>query len=146
MTNKEFAFNYAGKEFMYCGNRVILVGFNSKRPGTVIVSPLEGKAARPFCLEGERLDRRDVITYGTGTEVYRHVDLDEIVPVTGGNPRTAAGPATPGGRIARYGGRQGTNRPVTGGSVSAVHKGAGERPRNLSPGVRVSSDVSEKVW
>lgn len=32
MTNEEFAFNYAGKEFMHYGNRVALVGCGSENP------------------------------------------------------------------------------------------------------------------
>lgn len=41
MTNKEFAFNYAGKEFMYYGDRVILVGYYGDCAGVAIVSPVE---------------------------------------------------------------------------------------------------------
>ena len=41
MTNEEFVFNYAGKEFMHYGNRVALVGHDSENPYAVIASPVE---------------------------------------------------------------------------------------------------------
>lgn len=41
MINKEFAFNYAGKEFMHYGNRVALVGHDSENPYAVIAPPVE---------------------------------------------------------------------------------------------------------
>ena len=41
MTNEEFAFNYADKEFMPYGNRVALVGHDSENPHAVIESPVE---------------------------------------------------------------------------------------------------------
>ena len=39
MTNKEFAFNYAGDVFTFFGDRVILVGYGVRYLGRVIVSP-----------------------------------------------------------------------------------------------------------
>lgn len=41
MTNEEFAFNYAGKEFMHHGNRVALAGHDSENPYAVIAPPVE---------------------------------------------------------------------------------------------------------
>lgn len=41
MTNEEFAFNYAGEEFMQYGNRVALVGRDSENPYAVTASPVE---------------------------------------------------------------------------------------------------------
>lgn len=41
MTNEEFAFNYADKEFMCYGNRAALVGHDSEKPYAVIESPVE---------------------------------------------------------------------------------------------------------
>nr|DAT68626.1 MAG TPA: hypothetical protein [Caudoviricetes sp.] len=144
MTNKEFAFNYAGKEFMYYGNRVILVGFNSKRPGTVIVSPLEEKAIKPFCWEGEYLDRWDVIMYKTDIGVYQYVNLNEIVPITNEKPQTVVKPMAPGGGIAYYEGQQGMNYSVINGSVSAVYKRQGSALKLVSRGEGIN-DVTEKV-
>ena len=44
MTSKEFAFKYAGKEFMFYGDRVIVVGYDDEYPDAVIVSPASGNA------------------------------------------------------------------------------------------------------
>lgn len=41
MTNEEFAFDYASKEFMHYGNRVALVGHDSENPYAVIEPPVE---------------------------------------------------------------------------------------------------------
>lgn len=41
MTNEEFAFNYADKEFMRYGNKVALVGHDSENPYAVIAPPVE---------------------------------------------------------------------------------------------------------
>lgn len=41
MTNEEFAFNYAGEEFMRYGNGVALVGHDSESPYAVIAPSVE---------------------------------------------------------------------------------------------------------
>lgn len=80
MTNKEFAFNYAGKEFMYYGDWVILVGYSSELPGSVIVSPTI--KARNFVCFWESLDNTDVITYRDKRTTYRYAQINELTPIT----------------------------------------------------------------
>ena len=60
MTNKEFAFNYAGKEFMFYGDRVIVVGYDNEYPDAVIVSPVSENTRAGYWAG---LDNTDVITH-----------------------------------------------------------------------------------
>lgn len=85
MTNKEFAFNYAGKEFMFYGIRVALVGYDSECPYTVIVSPVELRTGGCFW---ECLDPGDVITYRAKRKVYQYAQIDELKPVPDEKPQT----------------------------------------------------------
>lgn len=145
MTNKEFAFNYAGDEFMLDSDTVILVGYRSGYPETVIVSPTERYAGEPWYWEF--LDPTDVITYKTNIGAYLYANLNEIIPIHKEKPRAVAKvkPMTPGECIAYYEGQQGMNYSVINGSVSAVYKRQGSALKLVSWGDGVSN-VNEKVW
>ena len=144
MTNKEFAFNYAGDEFMLDGDIVILVGYRSGYPETVIVSPTERYAGEPW--HWEFLDSMDVITYKTNIGAYRYVNLNEIVPIYEEKPQPVAKvkPMTPGECIAYYEGQQGMNYSVVNGCVSAVYKRRGSALKLVSWGEGIIN-VTEKV-
>lgn len=145
MTNKEFAFNYAGDEFMLDSDTVILVGYRSGYPETVIVSPAERYAGEPWYWES--LDPTDVITYKTNIGAYLYANLNEIIPIHKKKPRPTpeVKPKTPGERIAYYEGQQGMNYSVINGSVSAVYKRQGSALKLVSWG-EGTNDVAEKVW
>lgn len=143
MTNKEFAFNYAGKEFMFYGNRVALVGYDSEYPDVVIVSPVESRTVGCFW---EGLDNTDRITCRTRRKAYQYAQIKELNPVTGEKPQTAPGvkPKTPGECIAYYEGQQGMNYSVVNGCVSGVHKRQGSALKIVSRGDSINS-VTEKI-
>ena len=145
MTNKEFAFNYAGKEFMYYGDRVILVGYNSEYPDEVIVSPVEGHTNGSFW-GWEFLDPSDFITYKTERTAYRYAQIKELRPVTEEKPQTVAKvkTVTPGECIAYYEGQQGMNYSVVNGCVSAVYKRQGSALKLVSRGDSINN-VTEKI-
>ena len=151
MTSKEFAFNYAGKEFMFYGDRVIVVGYDNEYPDAVIVSPTSGNARGCFW---EGLDCTDAITYrGKGT-TYQYARIEELSPVTEEKPQTVAEeklqtvtgvkPLTPGECIAYYEGQQGMNYSVVNGCVSAVYKGQGSALKLVSRGDGINN-VTEKI-
>lgn len=101
MTNKEFAFDYAGDGFTFDGGRFVLVGYESESPGVVILSPAEGRRNGPWYWE--TLGPTDVITYAAGIGKYQYANLNGLAPIRKGTPRTAApgaGPGTPGGGAA----------------------------------------------
>lgn len=135
MTNREFAFNYAGKEFMYYGTRVALVGYESESSYTVIISPLEIRTVGYFW---KGLGSGDVITYRGKGKVYQYAQINELVPVPEEKPRT------PGDCIAYYEGRRGMNYSVINGSVSAVYKRQGGALKLVSWGEGIN-DVTAKV-
>ena len=145
MTNKEFAFNYAGDEFMLDSDTVILVGYRSGYPETVIVSPTERYAGEPWYWEF--LDSTDVITYKTNIGAYLYADLNELIPIRKEKPRPTpeVRPKTPGERIAYYEGQQGMNYSVINGCVSAVYKRQGDALKLVSWGDGINN-VNEKVW
>lgn len=145
MTNKEFAFKYAGDRFMLDDDTVILVGYRSGYPETVIVSPTERYAGEPWYWDV--LDSMDVITYKANIRAYLYVNLNEIIPICEEEPRPApeVKPMTPGECIAYYEGRQGMNYSVINGSVSAMYKGQGGALQLVSRG-EGTNDVAEKVW
>ena len=135
MTNKEFAFNYAGKEFMFYGDKVIVVGYDNEYPDVVIVSPASGNARGCFW---EGLDNTDVITYrGKGKE-YQYARIEELRPVTEEKPKT------PGECIAYFEGQQGMNYSVVNGCVSAVYKRQGSALKLVSQGDSINN-VTEKI-
>lgn len=135
MTSKEFAFNYAGKEFIFYGDRVIVVGYDSEYPDVVIVSPESGNARGCFW---EGLDCTDRITYrGKGT-TYQYAQIEELSPVTEEKPMT------PGECIAYYEGQQGMNYSVVNGCVSAVYKRQGGALKLVSQGEGINN-VTEKI-
>ena len=144
MTNKEFAFNYAGKEFMYYGDWVILVGYSSELPGSVIVSPTT--KARNFVCFWESLDTTDVITHRGKRTTFRYVHMKWLVPVTEEKPQTVTKvkPLTPGECIAYYEGQQGMNYSVVNGCVSAVYKRQGSALKLVSRGDSINN-VTEKI-
>ena len=147
MTNKEFAFNYAGKEFMYYGNKVALVGYDSENPYTVLVSPVELRTVG--CFRGcfwKGLNSGDVITYKAERKVYQYAQINELKPVPEERPQTAPHnkPMTPGECIAYYEGQQGMNYSVVNGCVSAVYKRQGGALKLVSWGEGII-DVTEKV-
>ena len=144
MTSKEFAFKYAGKEFMYYGDRVILVGYSSGLPGSVIVSPTT--KARNFVCLWESLGNTDVITYRTEITTYRYAQVSELKPVTEEKPQTVTEekPKTPGGCIAYYEGQQGMNYSLVNGCVSAVYKRQGSALKLVSRGDSINN-VTEKI-
>ena len=143
MRNKEFAFNYAGKEFMYYGERVILVGYDSEYPDVVIVSPVDSRRVGCFW---EGLDNTDRITYGTKRKAYWYSQIKELGPVTEEKPQTVSEvkPKTPGECIAYYEGRQGMNYSVVNGCVSAVYKRQGSALKLVSRGDGINN-VTEKI-
>ena len=124
MTNKEFAFNYAGDEFMLYGDIVILVGYDSEYTSRVIVSPTEEYGGIPWYWKF--LDSTDVITYTTDIRKYQYADLNELTPIHKEKPKT------PGERIAYYEGQQGMNYSVINGCASAVYKRQGDALKLVS--------------
>lgn len=143
MTNKEFAFNYAGDEFMLYGDIVILVGYDIEDPSQVIVSPTEEHGGIPWYWEF--LDSTDVITYKTDIRRYQYADLNELIPIHKEKPTSRNKPKTPGECIAYYEGQQGMNYSVINGSVSAMYKRQGNALKLVSWGDGVNN-VNEKVW
>lgn len=145
MTNKEFAFNYAGDEFMLYGDIVILVGYNNEDTSQVIVSPAEEYGGFPWYWEF--LDSTDVITYTTDIRKYQYADLNELTPIHKEKPRPTpeVKPKTPGECIAYYEGQQGMNYSVISGCVSAVYKRQGDALKLVSGGDG-ANNVNEKVW
>ena len=151
MTNKEFAFNYAGKEFILYGDRVIVVGYDSEYPDVVIVSPTSGNAVGWFW---EGLDDIDVITYGGKRKEYQYARIDELKPVTKKKPKTVTKKkpqtvskvkaSTPGECIAYYEGQQSMNYSVVNGCVSAVYKRQGSALKLVSRGEGINN-VTEKI-
>lgn len=135
MTNKEFAFKYAGKEFMYYGIRVALVGYDSECTCEVIVSPVEIRTGGCFW---EGLDSGDVITYRAERKVYQYAQINELKPVPDEKP------GTPGECIACFEGQQGMNYSVVNGSVSGVYKRQGGALKLVSRGEGINN-VTEKV-
>lgn len=144
MTNKEFAFNYAGKEFRYYGDRVILVGYNVDGPDLLIVSPVFERTKAAYW---EAPDSSDVITYRTKRTTYQYAQVKELKPVTEEQPQTVARvkPKTPGECIAYFEGQQGMNYSVVNGSVSAVYKRQGSALKLVSWGVEGIINVTAKV-
>ena len=145
MTNKEFALNYAGKEFMYYGDRVILVGYDGDCTSVAIVSPVEVHTNGSFWSR-EFLDPSDFITYKTERTTYQYAQIKELGPVTGEKPQTVAGerPKTPGECIAYFWGRQGMNYSVVNGCVSAVYKRQGSALKLVSRGDSINN-VTGKI-
>lgn len=151
MTNKEFAFNYAGKEFMFYGYRVIVVGYDNEYPDVVIVSPAFPDAGGCFW---EGLDYTDVIIHRVKRKAYQYAQIEELSPVTEEKPQTMAEekpqtvteekPKTPGECIAHYEGQQGMNYSVVNGCVSAVYKRQGSALKLVSQGDSINN-VTEKI-
>lgn len=143
MRNKEFAFNYAGKEFTYYGERVILVGYDSGYPDVVIVSPVDSRRVGCFW---EGLDNTDRITYRTKIKAYWYSQIKELGPVTEEKPQTVARvkTVTPGECIAYCEGQQGMNYSVVSGCVSAVYKRQGSALKLVSRGDGINN-VTEKI-
>ena len=143
MTNKEFAFKYAGKEFMYYGNRVILVGYHSVLPDWLIVSPV---FECPRAGYWEDLDNTDVITYRDKRKAYQYAQVKELEAITEEKPQTVTEvkPLTPGECIAYYEGQQGMNYSVVNGCVSAVYKRQGSALKLVSQGEGINN-VTEKI-
>ena len=159
MTNKEFAFNYAGKEFIFYGDRVIVVGYDSIEPGLVLVSPVELRTCVCFW---EGLTSGDIITYSSDRTTYRYVQIRELKPVPEEKPQTVVKvkpktvtkvkpktvvkvkPKTPGECIAYYEGQQGMNYSVVNGCVSAVYKRQGSALKLVSRGDSINN-VTEKI-
>lgn len=143
MTGKEFAFNYAGKEFMFYGGGVILVGYDSEYPDVVIVSPVESRTVGCFW---EGLDNTDRITYRTKRKAYQYAQIKELNPVTEEKPQTVteAKPTTPGECIAYFEGQQGMNYSVVNGCVSGVYKRQGSALKLASRGDSINN-VTEKI-
>lgn len=86
MTNKEFAFKYAGDEFMFDGDRFILVGYESESPGVVILPLIESHGNEQWYWE--TLDPTDVITYMTDIRKYRYANLNGLIPIHKEKPQT----------------------------------------------------------
>ena len=137
MTSKEFAFYYAGKEFMYYGDRVVLVGYYGACASVAIVSPVEVHTNGSFWSR-EFLDPSDFITYKTERTTYQYAQIEELNPVTGEKPKT------PGECIAYYEGQQGMNYSVVNGCVSAVYKRQGSALKLVSRGDSINN-VTEKI-
>ena len=135
MTNKEFAFKYAGKEFMFYGDRVILVGYVNECPDLVIVSPVSENTRAGYWAG---LGNSDVITYRDKRETYQYPQIEELSPVTEEKPKT------PGECIAYYEGQQGMNYSVVNGCVSAVYKRQGSALKLVSQGDGINN-VTEKI-
>lgn len=145
MTNKEFAFNYAGKEFMYHGDKVILVGYDMSGPDLLIASPTEAYTIGSFWY-GDSLEFSDVITYKTDIEAYQYANLNELIFIDDEKPQTVTEvkPLTPGECIARYEGCQGMNYSVVNGCVSAMYKRQGSALKLVSRGDSINN-VTEKI-
>ena len=159
MTSKEFAFNYAGKEFMFYGDRVVLVGYDSLESGLVLVSPVESRTVACFW---EGLTSGDIITYSSDRTTYRYVQIRELKPVPEERPQTVVKvkpktvvkvkpktvvkikPKTPGECIAYYEGQQGMNYSVVNGCVYAVYKRQGSALKLVSRGDGINN-VTEKI-
>ena len=143
MTSKEFAFNYAGKEFMFYGDRVIIVGYDSEYPDVVIVSPVSENTRAGYWAG---LDNTDVITYRDKRETYQYSQIGELESVTGEKPQavTDEKAKTPGECIAYYEGQQGMNYSVVNGCVSAVYKRQGSALKLVSRGDSINN-VTEKI-
>lgn len=143
MTGKEFAFNYAGKEFMFYGDRVIVVGYDNEYPDVVIVSPASGNARGCFW---EGLDYNDVVTHRVKGKAYQYTQIEELKPVTEEKPQTVTGekPKTPGECIAYFEGQQGMNYSVVNGCVSAVYKRQESALKLVSQGEGINN-LTEKI-
>ena len=143
MTNKEFAFNYAGKEFMFYGDRVIVVGYDNECPDMVIVSPVSGNTRAGYWAG---LDNTDVITYRDKRETYQYSQIGELGSITEEKPQavTDEKTKTPGECIAHYEGQQGMNYSVVNGCVSAVYKRQGSALKLVSRGDSINN-VTEKI-
>lgn len=146
MTNKEFAFNYAGKEFMFYGDRVTVVGYDNEYPEVAIVSPEEVHTNGSFWGR-EFLDPSDFITYKTERTAYQYAQIKELEPITEEKPQAVAKvkPMTPGECIAYYEGQQGMKHSVINGCVSAVYKRQGDALKLVSWGDGINN-INEKVW
>lgn len=148
MISKEFAFKYAGKEFMFYGIRVILVGYDSECSGVVIVSPPESRTEGCFW-QGDSLEFSDVIIYKTDIDAYQYAQIDELKPVPGEKPctpltRGEVKSMVQGECIAYYEGQQGMNYSVVNGCVSAVYKRQGSALKLVSWGEGINN-VTEKI-
>ena len=143
MTNKEFAFKYAGKEFMFYGDRVIVVGYNIEYPDMVILSPVSENTRAGYWAG---LDNTDVITYRDRRETYQYSQIGELESITEEKPRavTDEKTKTPGECIAYYEGQQGMNYSVVNGCVSAVYKRQGSALKLVSQGDSINN-VTEKI-
>lgn len=145
MNNKEFAFNYAGKEFMYYGDRVILVGYYGDCASVAIVSPVEVHTYGSFWSQAF-LDPLDFITYKTGRTTYQYAQIKELEPITEEKLQTVTWekPKTPGECIAYFEGQQGMNYSIVNGCVSALYKRQGSALRLASRGVSINN-VTEMI-
>ena len=87
MTNIEFALDCAGKEYMYYGHKVILVGYSSEYINTVIVSPVELRTDGGFW---RFLGDTDVITYKSKgyNEAYQYANLNALIFIDAEKPQT----------------------------------------------------------
>lgn len=146
MTNKEFAFNYAGKEFTLYGIRVIVVGYDNEYPDVVIVSPSFPDAGGCFW---EGLDYTDVITHRAKRKAYQYAQIEELSPVTEEKPCTPltggeVKPMAPGECIAYCEGQKGMNYSVVNGCVSAAYKRQGGALKLVSRGDSINN-VTEKI-
>ena len=143
MTNKEFAFNYAGKEFMFYGDRVIVVGYDIEYPDVVIVSPVSENTRAGYWAG---LDNTDVITYRDKRETYQYSQIGELESITKKKLQTVSKvkTATPGECIAYFEGQQGMNYSVVNGCVSAVYKRQGSALKLVSRGDSINN-VTEKI-
>ena len=143
MTGKEFACNYAGKEFMFYGDRVIVVGYDIKYPDVVIVSPVSENTRAGYWAG---LDNTDVITYRDERETYQYSQIGELESITEEKPQavTDVKPRTPGECIAYFEGQQGMNYSVVNGCVSALYKGQGSALKLVSRGDSINN-VTEKI-
>lgn len=143
MTSKEFAFNYAGKEFMFYGYRVIVVGYDNEYPDVVIVSPAFPDAGGCFW---EGLDYTDVIIHRVKRKAYQYAQIEELSPIAEEKSQAVAKvkTAAPGECIAYYEGQQGMNYSVVNGCVSAVYKRQGSALKLVSRGEGINN-VTEKI-
>ena len=145
MTNIEFALDCAGKEYMYYGHKVILVGYSSEYINTVIVSPLELRTDGGFW---RFLGDTDVITYKSKgyNEAYQYANLNALIFIDAEKPQTVpeVKPKSPGECIAYYEGQQGMNYSVVNGCVSAVYKRQGSALKLVSQGDSINN-VTEKI-
>ena len=143
MTNKEFAFKYAGKEFMFYGDRVIVVGYDNECPDMVIVSPVSENTRAGYWAG---LDNTDVITHRDKRETYQYSQIGELGSITEEKPQavTDEKTKTPGECIAYYEGQQGMNYSVVNGCVSAVYKRQGSALKLVSQGDSINN-VTEKI-